>query len=166
MLVRLKTPGEIEGFAAAGRMAADIMRMLLDAAKPGLATIELDRMARSACADLKAVPVFLGYHGFPAALCASINEELVHGIPGDRALQEGDLLKIDIGVGFDGFIGDMARTVRVGDPKCDKPSGLVFDCHTALLRGIAAARPGCDIGDIGEKISRTEIGRADRKSVV
>lgn len=151
MLVRLKTAGEIEGFAKAGSLAAAIMDRLWGAARPGATTGELDDMARIACAEAGAVPVFLGYHGFPAAICASVNEELVHGIPGGRILREGDLLKIDIGVGLDGFIGDMATTVVVGGD----PSKLAFDCHTALMRGIAAARPGNDIGDIGEEISRT-----------
>jgi methionyl aminopeptidase len=150
MLVRLKTPDEIEGFIIAGRMTANIMGMLIKAAKPGMTTTELDQIARSACEGFNGVPVFLGYQGFPAVICTSINEELVHGIPSDRILKEGDLLKIDIGVGFDGFIGDMARTVVVGRP----PDKLVSDCHSALLLGIAAAKAGCDIGDIGEEISR------------
>lgn len=152
MLVRLKTAEEIEGFAAAGRLAAQIMDRIVEAAKPGVATVELDHRARDACADLGVAPAFLGYRGFPAAICTSINEELVHGIPGGRILLEGDLLKIDIGVDLDGFLGDMASTVTVGKQVPDK---LAFDCQTALMRGIAAARPGRDIGDIGDAISRT-----------
>jgi methionyl aminopeptidase len=151
MLVRLKTLDEIQGFAIAGRIAADIIQMLVDMVKPGVTTGELDQAAKAACAERKVIPVFLGYRGFPAAICTSVNQELVHGIPSDRILLEGDLLKIDIGVGFDGFIGDVAKTVKVG-LSFDK---LMFDCHTALLRGIAIARPGREIGDIGEEISRT-----------
>jgi methionyl aminopeptidase len=151
MLVRLKTSDDINGFATAGRMAADIIQMLVDAVKPGVTTSELDQIARAACVERKVTPVFLGYHGFPAAICTSVNQELVHGIPSDRILLEGDLLKIDVGVGFDGFIGDVAKTVKVG-LLFDK---LMFDCYTALLRGIAIARPGREVGDIGEEISRT-----------
>lgn len=167
MLIRLKTDGEIGGFAKAGRVAARILRQLADAAAPGATTAQLDRLAREACAAHGAVPVFLGYRGFPAAVCASVGEELVHGIPGDRVLRDGDLLKIDIGVGLDGFIGDTALTVRVGGPRPhpDDLDRLRLDCRTALLRGIAAARPGGDLGDIGEEISRT-ARRGGWKAVV
>jgi len=153
MLIRLKTQEEIEGFAKAGRLAARILGQLAEEAKPGVTTGWLDRLAREACVVSEAVPVFLGYHGFPAAICTSIGEELVHGIPGDRILQEGDLLKIDIGVDLDGFIGDTANTIRVGRAQSDDLDRMCLDCHTALLRGIAAARSGCDLGDIGEEIS-------------
>jgi len=151
MLVRLKTNNDIEGFASAGSVAADIMRTLLETAKPGRSTAELDQVAREACAATRAVPIFFGYRGFPAAICASVNEELVHGIPSDRVLQEGDLLKIDLGVEIDGFIGDIARTIIVGL----SPDKLVSDCRTALSHGIAAAKSDGDLGDIGEAIHRT-----------
>jgi methionyl aminopeptidase len=152
MLVRLKAPDEVERFAAVGRITADILALLVGAATVGMATVELDRLAREACADRGVIPVFLGYRGFPAAVCVSANEELVHGLPSDRVLRDGDLLKIDIGVGLDGFIGDAARTVRVGGCRHDDLDRMLADCHVALLRGMAAARPGCDLGDIGEEI--------------
>lgn len=155
MLVRLKTREEIEGFALAGKKAATILARLVDAAKSGTTTKELDNLARIACFEEGVVPVFLGYHGFPAAICVSVNEELVHGIPGNRFLRDGDLVKIDIGVSLDGFIGDTARTVRVGGCRWDNLDKLVLDCRTALLRGIAAARPGNDLGDISAEIDRT-----------
>ncbi len=156
MLVRMKTRGEIEGFMKAGRVAASILRQLASAAKDGegKTTAQLDQLARRLCAASGASPAFLGYHGFPAAICASVGNELVHGIPDDRLLCDGDLLKIDIGVDIDGFIGDTAVTVRVGGPRPDELDRLIFDCRIALLRGIAAARPGGDLGDIGEEISR------------
>jgi methionyl aminopeptidase len=154
MLVRLKTGDEIEGFAKAGRLAAQILRQLAEAAKDDVTTAQLDRLAKEACAVADARPVFLGYQGFPAAICTSIGNELVHGIPGSHILRNGELLKIDIGVELDGFIGDTALTLRVGGSRFDNLDQMVFDCRTALICGIAAARPGCDLGDIGEEISR------------
>ena len=150
MLIRLKTQEEIEGFAKAGRLAAQVMRMLVDAAKPNTTTKDLDQLARNACSDANATPTFLGYNGFPAAICTSLNKELVHGIPSNsRYLQYGDLLKIDLGVTLNGYIGDIARTIVVGQ---ELPNQLVFQCKLALLRGIAAAKAGADIGDIGAAI--------------
>jgi methionyl aminopeptidase len=160
MLVRLKTSEEIEGFTEAGRIAANILQLLIDSVKSGLTTQELDHIAREAFIYHKVTPVFLGYHDFPATICTSINEELVHGIPSDRVLKEGDLLKIDLGVELDGFIGDIAKTVKIG-MSFDK---LIFDCQTALLQGIAVAKSGCELGDIGAKIS--EVAKNNGLQVV
>jgi len=151
MIVRLKSPEEIEKFRIAGKWAAIIMRQLIEAARPGILTQELDKIAKEACIASGLKPAFLGYHGFPSAICSSINEELVHGIPGVRVLKEGDILKLDVGIDVDGFIGDIARTVVVGKGL----NKMVTDCHFALLRAIAVAKAGNDIGDIGEEISRT-----------
>lgn len=153
MLVRLKGEREIAGFAVAGRHAAAILELLATSVKVGITTREIDDLARSACADHGVVPVFLGYHGYPAAVCVSVNNELVHGIPGNRVLVSGDLVKIDIGVEYNGFIGDTAMTVRVGSSFGDDLDRMLFDCRTALLRGIAAAKPGGNLADIGTAIS-------------
>jgi methionyl aminopeptidase len=155
MLVRMKTSTEIEGFAAAGRIAGRVRDLLAAEAVPGRTTLQLESLAENACREHGVHPAFLGYRGFPGAICTSVNEELVHGIPGSRILREGDLLKIDIGVEKDGFLGDTACTVRVGGPRGDELDRMALDCRRALARGIAAARNGCDLGDIGDAISRT-----------
>lgn len=154
MLVRMKTVAEIDRFATVGGIAAKVLDAVSDEARAGRTTAQLDAVARRICAERNVNPAFLGYKGFPAALCVSVNEELVHGIPGDRILQDGDVLKIDIGVERDGFIGDAARTIRVGGTRGDKLDKAIFDCRSALMRGIAAARNGRELGDVGDAISR------------
>jgi methionyl aminopeptidase len=151
MLIRLKNAAEIEGFAKAGKIAATILEAVLAEAKPGTTTGELDELAQRLCAEHGVKPAFLGYRGFPGAICASINEEVVHGIPGPRALEEGDILSIDIGTDLDGFLGDTARTIVVGG----MPSDLVRATRTALEKAIQAAQPGGRLSDIGEAVAKT-----------
>lgn len=153
MLVFLKDKKEIEGFAKAGKIAGNILAELLGLVEPGVTTGELDRIARRRCEERGVRPVFLGYEGFPAAICASVNEVLVHGVPDDRPLEEGDLVSIDIGVDLDGFIGDTASTVAVGLPSV-RDMSMLKHCGAALNYGIDAARPGNRLGDIGAAISK------------
>lgn len=155
MLVFLKDEKEIEGFAKAGKIAGAILSELLGMVRPGMTTGELDRIARARCEEHGVRPMFLGYEGFPAALCASINEGLVHGVPNDRPLEGGDLVSLDIGVDMDGFIGDTASTVIAGEPDA-RDAAMVERCHAALMRGIDAARVGNRLGDIGAAISKGE----------
>lgn len=150
MLIRLKNAAEIEGFAKAGKIAATILEAVLAEAKPGTTTGELDELAQGLCAEHGVKPAFLGYRGFPAAICASVNEEVVHGIPGSRALEEGDILSVDIGTDLDGFLGDTARTIVVGG----MPSDLVRACDAALENAIRAARPGGRLSDVGQAVAR------------
>src|SRR5262245_32208598 len=114
--ITLKSPAEREAMREAGRVVARTLALVEQAVRPGVSTLELDRLAEEAIREAGAVPSFKGYHGFPASLCTSLNEEIVHGIPSEgRILAEGDLLKIDCGAVLDGWQGDAAITVLVGD---------------------------------------------------
>lgn len=104
------------------------------------------------------MPTFLGYQGFPAAICASVNEEIVHGIPGKQVLKEGDIIKMDVGATIDGFIGDAAISVAVGDVS-EEAQRLMDDTQASLYAGIAAAQPGSRIGDIGAAVESFAVAR-------
>jgi methionyl aminopeptidase len=145
MMVFLKTSAEIEGFRTAGMLAAEVLEALLDATIPGISTNDLDSIARHKCRELGAKPAFLNFGGYPAAICASPNGVLVHGLPNDIPLSYNDVLGLDIGVEIDGFIGDTAETICVGS--FDSP--LVMACRRGLAAGIAAARSGNMLDDIG-----------------
>ena len=112
--VFVKTPKELERMRRAGRVAALALREVGRAVRPGVTTAALDRVARKAIEALGGVPSFLGYRGFPASACISVNDEIVHGIPGRRILREGDLVKVDLGALVDGYHGDVAATFPVG----------------------------------------------------
>jgi methionyl aminopeptidase len=128
------------------------------AAVPGTTTAELDRIAREGIERAGARPAFLGYRGFPATLCASINEEVVHGIPGPRKLREGDIVGLDLGCVVDGFFGDSARTVPVGRVS-DVARRLMETTRGALEAGIEVCRPGRRVGDIGHAVQTYAEGR-------
>jgi methionyl aminopeptidase len=129
----------------------DVLEELARAVAPGVTTAELDRLAADATRARGAAPAFLGYHGYPAALCISVNDEVVHGIPSSRTLREGDLVGLDFGVVLDGWFGDAARTVPVGAPS-EGAVRLMAAARDALAAGIAAARPGGRVGDIGAAV--------------
>src|SRR4029079_19023901 len=114
MIIR-KSNSEIEQMARAGRVVAETLALIGDHAKPGVTTAELDRIADEFIRSQGGVPTFKGYRGYPAAICASPNDMVVHGIPGPYALGDGDVLSIDVGVTLDGFVGDSAYTFPVGD---------------------------------------------------
>src|SRR6185295_9629046 len=133
------------------------------AAVPGVATKELDRIAREHITKAGAKPAFLGYRGYPATLCISINEEVVHGIPGDRRLKDGDVVGLDLGCVVDGYFGDAARTVgvgRVGEPA----RRLMRVTEDALRAGVDMCRPGNRVGDIGHAVQG--VAEAEGYSVV
>ena len=135
----------------AGAIVGDTLTRLRAAVVPGITTEELNRIADENIRKHGAVPTFLGYQGFPAAICASVNEEIVHGIPGKRALQEGDIIKMDVGATIDGFIGDAAISVPVGQIS-EAARQLMEDTRASLYAGIAAAQPGQRIGDISAAV--------------
>jgi len=149
--VTIKSDRELRSMREAGRVVARTLELLAGALAPGLPTRELDRLARKEIKALGARPSFLGYLGYPAAICVSVNEEVVHGIPGDRVIKEGDLVSIDAGAIVDGFHGDAAVTLAVGAVTGDRKA-LVEATRTALERGIEAARPGNRIGDISAAV--------------
>ncbi|MBI4306059.1 MAG: type I methionyl aminopeptidase [Chloroflexi bacterium] len=135
----------------AGRVVARTLEVLASAIGPGMPTRELDRLARSEIKALGAKPSFLGYMGYPAVICVSVNEEIVHGIPGDRLIQEGDLVSIDAGAIVDGFHGDAAVTLIAGRTTPEREA-LVNATKKALDLGIEAARPGNRVGDISAAV--------------
>ncbi|MDQ3702805.1 MAG: type I methionyl aminopeptidase [Chloroflexota bacterium] len=150
--VVLKTPAELQAMREAGRVVARTLAIAQQAARPGVSTLELDRLAEQAIREAGALPSFKGYHGFPAALCTSINDEIVHGIPSARRiLRAGDLLKIDCGAILDGWQGDAAVTVLVGEGS-PAPRRLMEATREALQRGIDVATVGGRVTDIGKAI--------------
>ncbi len=149
--VEIKTPEEIEVMAEGGTMLRYIRERIVEAVRPGVTTRELDRLARRLMDARGVLPAFLGYQGFPATLCTSINEEIVHGIPGDRRLVEGDILSLDFGLVHRGFYVDTAATVPVGsvDPETQR---LLETTRRALAIAIEHLRPGERVGDLGAAV--------------
>lgn len=135
----------------AGAIVGSTLALLKRSVKPGMTTGDLNRIADKNIRSMGAIPTFIGYQGFPAAICASVNEEIVHGIPGKRVLKEGDIVKMDVGATIDGFIGDAAISVPVGNID-EATQSLVDDTRASLHEGIAAAQPGNRIGDIGAAV--------------
>jgi len=135
----------------AGRILAGTLQLLADRVRPGLIEKELDDIARREFQKRGVVPTFLGYHGYPATVCVSINDEIVHGIPGKREIMEGDVVSIDLGCTYKGFVADSAVTVGAGklSPEAQQ---LVDTTRESVWRGIRAARGGARIGDIGHAI--------------
>jgi methionyl aminopeptidase len=152
-MVQLKSNREIEVMAEGGRILADTVDMLRGEVTPGLSTMDLDSMAEDFIRSHSgATPAFKGLYGFPGSICTSINNEIVHGIPSSkRVLREGDIISIDVGVGYKGFFTDSATTVPVGE--IDETSRRLLEVtQRALEAGIAAAQPNMHVGDIGAAI--------------
>jgi len=154
----LKTSREIDCLREAGRIAADALSWAGRNAVPGRTTAELDAGVEAILRERGATPVFKGYHGFPATICASINDEIVHGIPGPRTLKEGDILSVDVGARYKGFVGDTARTFAVGEVSAEA-TALLETTKGSLDAGIAAARTGGKLSEIAAAIQkRAEAG--------
>ncbi len=152
-MINLKTAHEIDLMARAGRLLASVLPPLEEACKPGVRTADLDRIADKLIRDGGAVPGFLGYHGFPKSICVSINDEAVHGIPGNRKVAAGDVVSLDLGLVLDGFWADVGITVGVG--KISKEADrLIKVTEEALYVGIAKAHPGGYLGDISSAIQK------------
>ena len=148
---RLKRPEEIEKMRAAGAILGACLQNLADEVKPGLTTLDLDRIADTFIKDHGCIPGFVGYNGFPNSLCVSVNDEVVHGIPTGRVIADGDLVSLDCGLILDGWWADSGLSVICGEgtPEARR---LLEVTREALERGIAAARPGNRIGDIGHAV--------------
>jgi methionyl aminopeptidase len=146
-MIRLRTKAEIEKIGRSGRIVAEVLRDLRQMVAPGVTTRELDRYAEAKIRSKGAIPTFKGYRGFPASICTSINEEIVHGIPSDRKLQDGDIVGIDCGATLDGYVGDAAMTVIVGQAP-DEIKKLVAAAAESLYRAIDRARVGNRLHDI------------------
>ena len=152
-MIILKTPDEIAVMAKASRVVAEVLEVLRDAVKPGITTDELDRLAESEIRSRGAVPAFKGYRNYPKTLCASVNEQVVHGIPSKRILKEGDIIGLDLGAIVGGFYGDSAITVAVG-PVEEKTADLVRVTREALAYGIEKAVVGNRLSDISHAVQR------------
>ncbi len=150
-MIILKSPHEIKLMKEAGRIVYEVHQELAKAVAPGITTGELDALAESLIRKAGGIPTFKGYHGFPASICASVNDEVVHGIPGKRVLKEGDIIAIDLGVTYKGYVGDSAYTHPVGkvDPEAQR---LLEVTRIGLEKAIEQCYPGKRLGDIGHAV--------------
>lgn len=150
-MIELKTVREIELIRESGKIVNSAFKKIERYLRPGITTRKLDVIVAQLISSQKANSAFLGYHGFPGNICISVNEEVVHGIPGERVLAEGDIVSIDIGVERDGYYGDAARTFPIGrvNRKCLK---LIDTARRSLAEGIAQARPGNRLGDVSHAV--------------
>ncbi|MHB8718719.1 MAG: type I methionyl aminopeptidase [Candidatus Dormibacteria bacterium] len=157
---RLKRPEEIDRMRVSGRILGECLAHLATCVRDGLTTLELDREANTFIRDHGCIPGFLGYQDYPNSLCVSVNDEVVHGMPGPRVIRDGDLVSLDCGLILDGWWADSGLSVACGEAS-EEVARLLRVTSQALERGIAAARPGNTIGDIGHAIqefAETEQG--------
>jgi methionyl aminopeptidase len=152
MIIR-KTAEEIERMARAGRVVVDTLALIGEHVRPGTTTAELDALADQFIRSQGGEPTFKGYRGYPASICTSPNDMIVHGIPGPYALAEGDILSVDVGVTLDGYVGDSSYTFPVGaiDPEAER---LLEVCQEALAAGIDQCQPGGRLSDISHAVQR------------
>ena len=150
-MIVCRSAAEIDRLARVNELVAQVLAELKAMVAPGVTTAQLDAVAEQRLAEAGAEPAFKGYHGYPATICASVNEQVVHGIPSPRALIEGDIISIDMGAKLDGFYGDSAVTVPVGQVS-DDASRLLSVTETALYKGLEAVRPGARVSDIGAAV--------------
>ena len=153
-MVILKLPDEIEKARASGRIVAEVLSRLREKVKPGVKTKDLDKFAEEIAEKRGAKPAFKGYHGYPHSLCVSINEVVVHGMPSERLLEEGDIVSLDFGVFYQGFCGDSAITLPVGKVT-QKALRLMEITEQSLYAGIAQAQAGNRLGDISAAVQAT-----------
>jgi len=154
-VIEIKSQEELDRMRQAGLVVARTLRVLAEAVRPGISTAELDAIAAAEIKLAGAIPSFLGYFGYPATICASVNEEIVHGIPSDsRRLEAGDIISIDCGAILEGWHGDAAISLGVGD--IDPADQALMDaCQAALWQGIAQATPGHRLSDISHAVERS-----------
>lgn len=153
--IQVKTPEQLARMREAGLVVARTLKVLKDAAQPGVTTADLDAIAAREITGAGAIPSFLGYYGYPATICTSVNEQIVHGIPDPaQRLRDGDIISIDCGAVLDGWHGDAALTVAIGEIT-PQEQALLEACEAALWQGIAQARPGRRLGDISSAVERS-----------
>lgn len=143
-----KSKRELEKMRAAGRLVGQVLAHLRTLVQPGVTTMDIDHAAEKMIRDAGALPTFKGYNGFPYSICASVNEQIVHGFPSNYRLKDGDIFSIDVGVTLEGFVGDTATTVPVGKVSEDRLE-LIRITEECLARAIEQCRPGKHLGDIG-----------------
>ncbi|TMK49073.1 MAG: type I methionyl aminopeptidase [Actinobacteria bacterium] len=158
-MIILKSPDEVAKMRVAGSIVADTIDTVLASVGPGVSTADLDAVAEAFIRERKATPSFKGYRGFPASICASLNDEVVHGIPSPkRVLKEGDVLSLDFGAIWDGYHADSAVTVFVGEPPSAEAEKLVRVTEEALEAGISQIRPGGRLSDISHAVQQVVEG--------
>jgi len=156
-MITLKSPAEIAKMRQAGRVVAEMLEACAAAARPGITTADLDKVAREVLSRRKAKSNFLNYHGYPAVICTSPNDVIVHGIPGTYRLEEGDLISIDCGAIIDGWHGDAARTIPVGEIS-EEARKLLRVTEESLWAGIQHVRKGARLSDIGHAVQTVAEG--------
>lgn len=158
-MIVYKSPPEIDKMRRAGRIVAGTITRVLEAVAPGKTTADLDAVAEAFIREEGAIPSFLGYRGFPATICTSLNHEVVHGIPSPkRVLSEGDILSLDFGAIWEGFHADSAVTVFVGDPPSAEAEELVRVTQESLDAGISKIRPGGRLTDVSHAVEQVVLG--------
>lgn len=155
-MIPIKTEVELAAMRASGRIAAMVLKQVAAAVVPGCTTGRLDELARSLIREQGAESAFLGYHGFPGAICVSVNEEVIHGIPGSRIIARGDVVSLDVGVRYQGFIGDTATTVMVGVTDAGTVR-LVDTTRRALAAGIKAVRSEARLSDVSHAVEQVVL---------
>lgn len=150
-MISIKSQKEIELITKSCKILASIKKIVRDAVRPGVSLKDLDSIAYNETIKAGAKPAFLGYQGFTGTICASVNEELIHGIPSDRILKDGDLLSLDMGVVYEGYYSDSAFTMSVGT-ETEENKWLIKVAEESFYKGLEAIKPGATIGDIGYAI--------------
>ena len=151
-MITLKNAAQITAMRDAGRITGEALLIARDMVRPGISTYEIDQAIRRHIEKCGATPAFLGYHGFPASACISINDEVIHGIPAkDRILKDGDIVKIDTGATYHGYVGDSARTIHVGNVS-DEAKKLIQVTRDSFWAGVAKLESGNRLGDVGSAI--------------
>ena len=158
--IQIKSAEQLAVMRQAGLVVAKALKAVSEAVRPGVTTANLDAIAHQVIGDAGATPSFLGYHGYPAAICASINDEVVHGIPGPRRLLDGDLISIDCGAIVDGWHGDAAVSVFVGEPSAEIAE-LSRITEASMWAGLAQARAGNHLSDIGHAVEQCIRAQSD-----
>lgn len=153
-MIVCRSHAELEKMRAAGKLVGQVLTALAAKVAPGVTTADLDAIAEGLIVDAGAIPAFKGYHGYPATICASVNEEVIHGIPsGQRVLKAGDVISIDVGASLDGYFGDSAVTLPVG-PISEDAARLLRVTEESLYKAIAVVKPGGRVSDIGHAVQK------------
>ena len=153
-MISIKSPREIELMAVAGSIVAKVHKKMKEVIRPGISTLELNRIAEQVIRDNDATPSFKNYQGFPCAICASVNDMLVHGIPDHTILKDGDIITVDVGACYKGYHGDSGWTYTVGEVKDEKVLKLLEVTEQSLYLGLEQVKPGNHVGDISNAIQQ------------
>ncbi len=152
-MVTIKTKQEIEYMKEAGKIVAQVHKLMEEVIKPGITTKELDRIAEKKITEMGAIPAFKGYGGFPSSICASVNEQVVHGIPDERVLENGDIISVDVGSKIKGYYGDGARTFPVGEIS-EEADRLIAVTRQSFFEGLKYCRQGYRLSDISHAVQK------------